>query len=185
MTRAPRSFGGRKFLDAGLVLLTAGSALAKHEPPPVVIPTAETQQADELYRAGRYTDAVAAAKLALNKNERYTPAMLVMAKSYYKLHKYEWMKKLWEMMQANGASDAEKSDPILSAPRFLGGRREERPGRHRALQAGGRGAPRQRHPVEQPRRRVSDGEELRRCDAGAREVGPVAARLRQGSPELG
>ena len=36
--------------------------------------------------------------------------MLVMAKSFYKLHKYEWMKKLWEMMQANGASNAEKAE---------------------------------------------------------------------------
>jgi len=97
-------------LALSLSLLTGGPALAKREPPPVVIPTAETQQADQLYRAGKYTDAVAAAKTALNKNERYTPAMLVMAKSYYKLHKYEWMKKLWEMMQANGASEAEKSD---------------------------------------------------------------------------
>jgi tetratricopeptide (TPR) repeat protein len=93
-----------------ILALGAGTAVAKREPPPVVIPTAETAQADQLFRAGRYTDAVAAAKTALNKNERYTPAMLVMAKSYYKLHKYEWMKKLWEMMQANGASDAEKSD---------------------------------------------------------------------------
>jgi tetratricopeptide (TPR) repeat protein len=101
-------------IGSGLVALalslSSGLALAKREPPPVVIPTEETKQADELFRAGKYTDAVAAAKLALNKNERYTPAMLVMAKSYYKLHKYEWMKKLWEMMQANGASDAEKSD---------------------------------------------------------------------------
>ena len=51
-----------------------------------------------------------AAKAALNKNERYTPAMLVMAKAYYKLGKYEWTKKLWEMMQANGASDSEKAE---------------------------------------------------------------------------
>jgi tetratricopeptide (TPR) repeat protein len=99
-----------RLATGALALLLAGPAFAKHEPPPVVIPTAETQQADQLFRAGRYVDAVAAAKTALNKNERYTPAMLVMAKSYYKLHKYEWMKKLWEMMQANGASDAEKSD---------------------------------------------------------------------------
>jgi tetratricopeptide (TPR) repeat protein len=82
----------------------------RREPPPAVIPTAETEQADQMLRAGRYADAVNAAKSALNKNERYTPAMLVMAKAYYKLHKYEWMKKLWEMMQANGASNAEKSD---------------------------------------------------------------------------
>jgi tetratricopeptide (TPR) repeat protein len=80
------------------------------QPPPPVTPTAETEQADQLYRAGRYTDAVSAAKAALNKNERYTPAMLVMAKAFYKLRKYEWMKKLWEMMQANGASPAERSE---------------------------------------------------------------------------
>jgi tetratricopeptide (TPR) repeat protein len=100
----------------GLVLaLLAGAlapraALARREPPPAVIPTAETKQAQDLYRSGRYADAVVASKAALNKNERYTPAMLVMAKSYYKLHKYEWMKKLWEMMQANGASNAEKAE---------------------------------------------------------------------------
>ena len=78
-----------------------------------------------------------AAKAALNKNERYTPAMLVMAKSYYKLHKYEWMKKLWEMMQANGASSAEKAEiyQLLGVPR---GRPEERPGRDPAVQAGRR-----------------------------------------------
>ena len=91
-------------------LFAARAAEARREPPPAVIPTAETKQAQDLYRAGRYTDAVVASKAALNKNERYTPAMLVMAKSYYKLHKYEWMKKLWEMMQANGASDAEKAE---------------------------------------------------------------------------
>jgi tetratricopeptide (TPR) repeat protein len=71
---------------------------------------AETQAAEQLLQSGNYTGAVAQSKAALNKNERYTPAMLVMAKAYYKLHKYEWTKKLWEMMQANGASDAEKSE---------------------------------------------------------------------------
>jgi len=90
--------------------LTSSVALARRQPPPAVIPTEDTQKARDLYKVGRYGDAVAAAKAALNKNERYTPAMLVMAKSYYKLHKYEWMKKLWEMMQANGASSAEKAE---------------------------------------------------------------------------
>jgi len=92
------------------VTLTSSAALARRQPPPAVIPTEDTQKARDLYKVGRYGDAVAAAKAALNKNERYTPAMLVMAKSYYKLHKYEWMKKLWEMMQANGASSAEKAE---------------------------------------------------------------------------
>jgi tetratricopeptide (TPR) repeat protein len=97
-------------LALGCLLAAAAPAWARREPPPPVIPTAETQQADTLLRAGRYADAVTAAKAALTKNERYTPAMLVMAKAYYKLHKYEWMKKLWEMMQANGASPAERSE---------------------------------------------------------------------------
>jgi tetratricopeptide (TPR) repeat protein len=92
------------------LLAVATPALARRQPPPAVIPTEDTQKARDLYKVGRYPDAVVAAKAALTKNERYTPAMLVMAKSYYKLHKYEWMKKLWEMMQANGASDAEKAE---------------------------------------------------------------------------
>jgi tetratricopeptide (TPR) repeat protein len=104
----------RRILGAGLVatllLGAAGRVQARHEPPPAVLPTAETKQADDLYKAGRYQEAVAAAKEALTKNERYTPAMLVMAKSFFKLHKYEWMKKLWEMMQANGASNPEKAE---------------------------------------------------------------------------
>ena len=82
----------------------------RRQPPPAVIPTAETQAAEQAYRSGRYDAAVTQAKAALNKNERYTPAMLVMAKAYYKLGKTEWTRKLWEMMQANGASDAEKSE---------------------------------------------------------------------------
>jgi tetratricopeptide (TPR) repeat protein len=97
-------------LVATLFLGAAGRVQARHEPPPAVIPTAETKQAEDLYKAGRYQDAVAAAKEALTKNERYTPAMLVMAKAFFKLHKYEWMKKLWEMMQANGASNSEKAE---------------------------------------------------------------------------
>jgi Flp pilus assembly protein TadD len=94
----------------GVALVAPRVAHARREPPPPVIPTAETDQAEQLFKVGRYPDAVTAAKAALTKNERYTPAMLIMAKSFYKLHKYEWMKKLWEMMQANGASNAEKSE---------------------------------------------------------------------------
>jgi tetratricopeptide (TPR) repeat protein len=88
----------------------APGAHKKRQPPPAVIPTAETTAAEQALKAGRYEAAVAAAKAALNKNERYTPAMLIMAKAYYKLGKYEWTRKLWDMMQANGASEAEKAD---------------------------------------------------------------------------
>jgi len=95
-------------LGAGIV--SPRLASARREPPPAVIPKEETEKAEQLFKSGRYPEAVAEAKAALTKNERYTPAMLVMAKSFYKLHKYEWMKKLWEMMQANGASPAEKAE---------------------------------------------------------------------------
>jgi tetratricopeptide (TPR) repeat protein len=88
----------------------AAPARKRRQPPPAVIPVAETQAAEQAYRSGRFEAAVTQAKAALNKNERYTPAMLVMAKAYYKLGKTEWTRKLWEMMQANGASDAEKSE---------------------------------------------------------------------------
>jgi tetratricopeptide (TPR) repeat protein len=53
---------------------------------------------------------VAQAKLALTKNDKYTPAMLIMAKSYYKLRKYEWVRHLWKMMQANNATPAEQAE---------------------------------------------------------------------------
>src|SRR3954463_5717866 len=88
----------------------APGARKKRQPPPAVIPTEDTRAAEQALKAGRYEAAVSAAKAALNKNERYTPAMLIMAKAYYKLGKYEWTRKLWEMMQANGASDAERCD---------------------------------------------------------------------------
>ena len=88
----------------------AAAPRKKRQPPPAVIPVEETKAAGDALRAGRYEAAVTAAKAALNKNERYTPAMLIMAKAYYRLGKYEWTRKLWEMMQANGASDSERCD---------------------------------------------------------------------------
>jgi pentatricopeptide repeat protein len=105
----------------------AGQPRKRRQPPPAVIPTAETQAAEQSYRAGRYDAAVTQAKAALNKNERYTPAMLVMAKAYFKLGKTEWMRKLWEMMQANGASDAEKSE-IYQLLAFLEVQQQNVPG---------------------------------------------------------
>ena len=55
-------------------------------------------------QSGRHADAaVTAAKKALNRNEKFTPAMLVMAKAYYKLGKFEWVRTLWDMMQQSGA----------------------------------------------------------------------------------
>jgi hypothetical protein len=82
----------------------------RREPPPAVIPTEELQAAKRMYERRNYQGAVAQAKAALNKNERYTPAMLVMARAYFKLGKYEWVKTLGDMMKNAGASEAERSD---------------------------------------------------------------------------
>jgi tetratricopeptide (TPR) repeat protein len=82
----------------------------RREPPPAVIPTDEVKAAQKLYDARNYQGAVIQAKAALNKNERYTPAMLVMAKAYFKLGKNEWVKTLGDMMKNAGASEAERSD---------------------------------------------------------------------------
>ena len=142
-------------------MVASAPALAPRQPPPAVIPTEETQKARDLYKVGRYPDAVLAAKAALNKNERYTPAMLVMAKSYYKLHKYEWMKKLWEMMQANGASNAEKAE-IYQLLAFLEVDQKNVPGAILLFkQAGDRQQAGRCDPVEQPRGAVPGGQELR------------------------
>jgi tetratricopeptide (TPR) repeat protein len=82
----------------------------RREPPPAVIPTEEVSAAERLYKAQNYQSAVTQAKAALNKNERYTPAMLIMAKAYFKLGKYEWVKTLGDMMKNAGASEAERAD---------------------------------------------------------------------------
>jgi tetratricopeptide (TPR) repeat protein len=82
----------------------------RREPPPAVIPTDEVKAAQKLYDARNYQGAVVQAKAALNKNERYTPAMLIMAKAYFKLGKNEWVRTLGDMMKNAGASEAERSE---------------------------------------------------------------------------
>jgi tetratricopeptide (TPR) repeat protein len=82
----------------------------RREPPPAAIPIDEVKAAQKLYDARNYQGAVIQAKAALNKNERYTPAMLVMAKAYFKLGKNEWVKTLGDMMKNSGASEAERSE---------------------------------------------------------------------------
>jgi tetratricopeptide (TPR) repeat protein len=68
------------------------------------------EAAQRLYNARNYQEAVTQAKVALNKNERYAPAMLVMAKAYFKLGKYEWVRTLGDMMKNAGATEAERAD---------------------------------------------------------------------------
>lgn len=53
-------------------------------------PKAEVKEALILVRRGRYLDAIRKAKEALKKSEKYTPAMEVMARAYFKLGKQEF-----------------------------------------------------------------------------------------------
>ena len=57
---------------------------------PTVRDMPEVKLAEELVRSGRYLAAIRKAKEALRKNEKHTPAMLAMAKAYYKLGKHEF-----------------------------------------------------------------------------------------------
>jgi tetratricopeptide (TPR) repeat protein len=103
--------GGTAWPALSLATEAAAPGVRKRrEPPPAVIPTDEVKAAQKLYDARNYQGAVTQAKAALNRNERYTPAMLVMAKAYFKLGKNEWVKTLGEMMRNAGASEAERSE---------------------------------------------------------------------------
>jgi tetratricopeptide (TPR) repeat protein len=70
-------------------------------------PAPETQQAASYLRAGRHEDAIRAAKLALGRDERYVPAMLVMAKAYYSQHKFELATSIVDIAKSVDANCAE------------------------------------------------------------------------------
>jgi Flp pilus assembly protein TadD len=105
----------------------AAPARKRREPPPAVIPADEVATAQRMYEQRNYQNAVIQAKVALNKNERYTPAMLVMARAYFKLGKYEWVKTLGDMMKNAGASEAERSD-IYQMMAFMEVEKKNTPG---------------------------------------------------------
>jgi tetratricopeptide (TPR) repeat protein len=105
----------------------AGGARRRREPPPAVIPAEEVAAAQRMFENRNYQGAVLQAKAALNKNERYTPAMLVMARAYFKLGKHEWVKTLGDMMKNAGASEAERSD-IYQMMAFMEVEKQNSPG---------------------------------------------------------
>ncbi len=74
-------------------------------------PAPDTKTATDLLKRGRYEDAIRQAKLALGRDERYVPAMIVMAKSYYYLHKYELAGSIVDIAKSidpnNGPANAE------------------------------------------------------------------------------
>jgi tetratricopeptide (TPR) repeat protein len=75
-------------------LAPSGAALAQNKPNlPQELrgtdPKPDTQQAADYLKRGRYEDAIRQAKLALGRDEKYSPAMVVLAKAYYYEHKFE------------------------------------------------------------------------------------------------
>lgn len=52
-------------------------------------PAMDTVTALELIKRGRYEDAITSCRRALQRDERYVPALMAMAKAYYYLKKYE------------------------------------------------------------------------------------------------
>src|SRR5262249_48983021 len=52
-------------------------------------PVAETAAAERAFKGGNYELAIQEGKRALARNERYVPAMVVLAKAYFALHKVE------------------------------------------------------------------------------------------------
>jgi tetratricopeptide (TPR) repeat protein len=76
------------------VLATGSFAAAQQKGPGVVEikgtdPAPDTKSAAAQLKRGQYEDAIRLAKLALSRDERYVPAMLVLAKAYYYSKKFE------------------------------------------------------------------------------------------------
>ena len=70
-------------------------------------PAPETQQASNYLRAGRYEDAITQAKRALQRDERYVPAMIVLAKAYYYQRKFELATSIIDIARSVDGNNAE------------------------------------------------------------------------------
>ena len=70
-------------------------------------PAPDTQQAADQLKRGRYEDAITSCKRALGRDERYVPAILLMAKSYYYLKKYEFAAAMVDLVHKLDPNSAE------------------------------------------------------------------------------
>lgn len=100
------------FLVGGAVLSPV-AARAEQQPSelpgqPGGDPAPDTQAANDLLHRGRYEDAITAAKRSLSRDERYVPAMLVMARAYYYLKKYELATAIIDIAKSIDANSAEE-----------------------------------------------------------------------------
>lgn len=70
-------------------------------------PKPDTDIAQRYLKSGRYEDAIRQSKLALGRDERYVPAMIVLAKAYYYQRKYELATSIVDIAKSIDANNAE------------------------------------------------------------------------------
>src|ERR1700761_5940545 len=94
----------------GFALSSSSLALAAQTQLPAETkgdPKPDTDAANSFLRKGRYEDAIRQSKLALGRDERYVPAMLVLAKAYYYEKKYELSTSIIDIAKSIDANNAE------------------------------------------------------------------------------
>jgi tetratricopeptide (TPR) repeat protein len=70
-------------------------------------PKPDTLAAENFLKRQRYEDAIRQAKLALGRDERYVPAMVVLAKAYYYQRKYELATSIVDIAKSIDPNNAE------------------------------------------------------------------------------
>ncbi|HEY1587028.1 MAG TPA: tetratricopeptide repeat protein, partial [Polyangia bacterium] len=70
-------------------------------------PKPDTLAAENFLKRQRYEDAIRQAKLALGRDERYVPAMVVLAKAYYYERKYELSTSIIDIAKSIDPNNAE------------------------------------------------------------------------------
>jgi tetratricopeptide (TPR) repeat protein len=70
-------------------------------------PKPDTDMAQRYLKSGRYEDAIRQSKLALGRDERYVPAMIVLAKAYYYQRKYELATSIVDIAKSIDPNNAE------------------------------------------------------------------------------
>jgi tetratricopeptide (TPR) repeat protein len=89
------------FASPSLAATTQLPAETKGNPKP------DTDAAQRFLKSGRYEDAIRQSKLALGRDERYVPAMIVLAKAYYYQRKYELATSIVDIAKSIDGNNAE------------------------------------------------------------------------------
>ncbi len=70
-------------------------------------PAPDTKLANDFLKRGRYEDAIRQAKLALGRDEKHVPAMMVMAKAYFYQKKFELATSIIDLARSIDGNNAE------------------------------------------------------------------------------